>query len=133
MGTARTIAATVTTLWRNGYEGLADAPVHEKQELKKAQEAALETNAEEDNIEQKKPPRRLRGKQGVTASFAKDGLYERPSAFIRHLMAALPNKERLTRRQTLFMVKLAQACDEAWEDGDRPPQDRREAGRLLYD
>ena len=95
--------------------------MHEKQHLKKIQEEALDVNAEKDHIEHTKPTRRLRSKTGSTASSAKDGLYERPSSFIRHLIAELPPGERLTRRQTLFMVKFAQACDEAWEDEDKPP------------
>ena len=88
-------------------------------------------NAEEDHIEKTKPSRRLTGKQGIVASFAKDGLYEKPSEFIRHLISNLPTDERLTRRQTLFMVKFAQACDEAWKDEDKAPQERRVHHMLL--
>ena len=61
----------------------------------------------------------------------KDGLYAKPSAFIRTLIAELPEKEKLTRRQTLFMVKFVEACDEAWEDEAKMPQDRRIHHMLL--
>ena len=108
-----------------------DASVQEKLELKQLQAAALETNTEEDHIETKKPQRRLRHKQGAHASFAKDGLYEKPSGFIRHLLEELPPAERLTRRQTLFMVKFAEACDAAWEDERKPPEQRRVHHMLL--
>ena len=119
-------------VWRSKYQGLADAPLGEKLELKKIQEEALEVNAEEDHIDEvPKPTHRLRGKQPAVASFASEGLYQTPSAFIRHLVSQLPAKERLTRRQTLFMVKFAQFCDEAWEDEDKPPERRRVHHMLL--
>ena len=88
------------TLWRGRYQKLADAPVHEKLDLKRIQEEALEVNAEEDHIERiEKPTRRLRGKHSPVASFASEGLYERPSAFIRHLISQLPADARLSRLQ----------------------------------
>ena len=88
------------TLCRGKYKSLADAPVHEKLDLKRIQEEALEVNAEEDHIENvAKPTHRLRGKQSPVASFASERLYARPSAFIRHLISQLPATERLSRRQ----------------------------------
>ena len=82
-------------LWRGKYKSLADAPVQEKLELKNIQEEALEVNAEEDHTEQvAKPAHRLRRKQPLVASFASEGLYERPSAFIRHLLSQLPRSEK---------------------------------------
>ena len=54
-----------------------------------------------------------------------------PSASIRQLLSLLPADERLNRRQTLFMTKFAEACDEAWEDEAKPPQDRRVHHMLL--
>ena len=78
-------------LWRSKFQSLANSPVQEKLELKSIQEAALEVNAQEDHIEEvAKPAHRLRGKQPLVASFASEGLYERPSAFIRHLLSQLP-------------------------------------------
>jgi len=119
-------------MWRNKFRALSDASVLEKQELKQIQCEALEVHPEEDHIEAvAKPPRRLKGKQALVASFASEGLYAAPSAFIRHLIFQLPAQERLTRRQTLFMIKFAQACDEAWEDADKPPQERRTHHLLL--
>ena len=87
-------------LWRGKYQKLADAPVHEKLDLKRIQDEALEVNAEEDHIEEAaNQTRRLRGQQSPVASFASEGLYERPSAFIRHLISELPADARLRRLQ----------------------------------
>ena len=105
--------------------------MQEKLDLKRLQENALELNTEEDHIEQKTPTSSLRGKPSGYASFVKDGLYEKPSGFIRQLIADLPPATRLTRRQTLFMAKFAEACDEAWEDEDKPPEQRRTHEMLL--
>ena len=116
------------TLWRAKYRGLTDAPVDEKLRLKKKQEDIMELNTEEDNIEvAAAPPKRLSKKTKVNplASFAMDGLYDKPSAFIRDLIDKLPKKENLSRGQTLFMVKFAQVCDDAWEDQDKPPEQHR--------
>ena len=89
--------------------------MQDKLDLKRMQEEALETNAAEDHIEETKPARILHHKQGPTASFAKDGLYEKPSDFIRHLLAELPTshhdvdtqsqlKHRLCRRHTMLLA-----------------------------
>ena len=112
------------------YQGLTEASLREKLELKSAQEEALETNAEMDHVEQKER-RRLRDKQTEGSSFAANGLYDKPSAYITHLLKSLPEDEKLTRRQTLFMVKFAEACDEAWEDEQKPPHERRTHHILL--
>ena len=120
-----------TTSCEDKYKALVQAPLHEKIELKRVQIEALETNAAEDHIEQKKPTRRLTHKQGAVASFAKDGLYDKPSGFIRHLLEELPSNKKLTRRQTLFMVKFAEACDAAWADESKPPEQRRVHHMLL--
>ena len=84
-------------LWRSKYQSLADAPLHEKLLLKKNQEEALEVNAEEDHIEKsQKPTHRCRHKQPARASFAAEGLYAKPSAYIQHLLLQLPADEKLT-------------------------------------
>ena len=48
-------------VWRSKYRALADAPLQEKLDLKRAQEEALEVNAEEEHIEQvaQRPARNL--------------------------------------------------------------------------
>ena len=112
---------------RKDYQDLANADLATKLRLKRAQHDALEVNAEEDHIEEvAQPTRRLRGKQPAAASsFLKEGLYETPGAFIRHLISELPADKRLTREQECFMVVFAKACDEAWEDEKLPPKQRR--------
>ena len=107
-----------TSLWRNKYKTLTEASVQEKQELKRIQEEALEVNAAEDhNDVVTQAPRRLRSKQAVpVATFMGEGVYEKPSGFIRHLIGRLPEKEKLNRRQTLFMAQFAEACDQVWEE-----------------
>ena len=62
------------------------------------------------------------GEQRPFAELQREGVYARPSDFILALMAALPEKERLTRDQTLFMLRFAQACDEVWEDEEKEPE-----------
>ena len=117
---------------QSNYTSLAQASVPEKLELKRLQESALETNTAEDHVDTvKTPSRRIRGKQGAVASFAKDGLYEKPSAFIRVLLAELPAEAKLTQGQTLFMVKFAEACDQAWADEKKMPEDRKPYHMLL--
>ena len=46
-------------------------------------------------------------------------------SFIRDLIQKLPADQKLTRDQTLFMVRFAHACDEVWEDKDKEPAQRR--------
>ena len=55
------------------------------------------------------------GTDPAAAKFA-DGVYATPSAYIARLVAELPEDQRLTRDQTLFVATFAKACDEAWED-----------------
>ena len=95
---------------------------------------AMEVNAAEDSTDMPVQPKvRLTGKQAPppVASFAAEKKYKKPSDFIRVLLKQLPKAERLNRRQSLFMVKFAKACDEAWADeqseaeGGKPPKDRR--------
>ena len=66
------------------------------------------------------------------ASFA-DSVYEKPSAYIRDLVAGLPEDQKLTRDQTLFVVAFAKACDEAWDDDvtQKPWGERKVAHFLL--
>jgi hypothetical protein len=57
--------------------------------------------------------------------FADQNVFARPSAYISSLVAKLPVHEQLTRDQTLFVARFAQACDEAWEDEHKPPHQRK--------
>ena len=51
--------------------------------------------------------------------------YTAPSAYIRSLIDGLPEEERLTTDQTLFMARFAKACDDAWGDEAKPPHERK--------
>ena len=67
----------------------------------------------------------MTGRQAAKASFAKDGLYEWPSELIMQMVKNLPETEKLSRLQTLFVVMFAKNCDVAWfdENGEnkKPP------------
>ena len=63
--------------------------------------------------------------------FANQEVYATPSAYITSLIQALPDSEKLTRDQTLFMVRFAQACDAAWADEAKPPHEREVHHLLL--
>ena len=117
-------------LWRNQFRGLANAPLSEKLELKRLEESAMDT-AVEDEVVPKKPTRRLNAKQPAVASFARDNLFKTPSAFIKHLLSTIPAEKQLTRSQTLFIVQFAAACDNAWADEQKPPEQRRTHHMLL--
>ena len=65
------------------------------------------------------------------ASFAHQEVYRKPSAYIAALIEELPADEQLTRDQTLFMVRFAKCCDEAWEDDKKPPHERKTHHLLL--
>ena len=92
-------------------------------------------NGDEGNIDSVSavPKRTLPSYAGLPpgATFATQTVFDKPSAFIRKLLADLPRKERLTRDQTLFMAKFAEACDQAFEDEEKPPSERRSCHILL--
>ncbi|CAK0887182.1 unnamed protein product [Prorocentrum cordatum] len=71
------------------------------------------------------------GGDPAAASFA-SSVYSTPSAYIAALVAGLPENERLTRDQTLFVAKFAKACDDAWEDDvQKKPWSERKVTHLL--
>ena len=117
------------------YAKLRIAALDDHFELREKQEAALEISKEEDNIE--RAPAAVssvaHGIPGLApdATFKRQTVYATPSALVRALIRALPPKERLTRDQTIFMVKFAAACDEAYEDMNKPPRERRPPTHLL--
>ena len=80
------------TLTQKKYNALTESSVQDKLDKKSLQEAALETNAEEDHIEQQLPRRRLREKNRIekVASFSSEGVYAKPSDFIKEMLAVLP-------------------------------------------
>lgn len=67
----------------------------------------------------------------VHARFDAQDVYSLPSAYIAALIEDLPEDQRLTRDQTLFMVRFARCCDEAWEDEQKEPNQRRVHHLLL--
>ena len=69
--------------------------------------------------------------ESANAGFASQSVYARPSAYIASLIQTLPAAESLTKDQTLFMARFAEACDAAWEDEKRAPHERHTHHILL--
>ena len=120
---------------RNCYGDLFSAEVSFHLHLLDAQSERLEMNSAEDNVEQAPSCQRQGCSVGLglapDATFSTQDVYGKPSAFIRALMEALPSDQKLTREQTLFMAKFAMACDQAYEDLQRAPHDRRPPTHIL--
>ena len=129
------LASTHMHNMRN-YAGLRQLSVEDHRVLMEKQDKDLEVNADEgepDTHVSTMPKRSLPSYAGLPpgATFASQTVFDKPSAFIKELLANLPEKERLTRDQTLFMVKFAEACDQAYEDEGEPPSARRSNHILL--
>ena len=56
------------------------------------------------------------GKDPEPASFDEAGVHATPSAYIMDLIAGLPEDKTLTRDQTIFAMRFADACDQVWRD-----------------
>ena len=99
--------------------------------LRPLQEDAVTVNTDEAALEEDQaPPAAVAAAVGAEdqrpfAELQQAGVYAMPSDFIRDLIKALPADQKLTADQTLFMVRFAHACDEVWEDEDKPPEQRR--------
>lgn len=120
---------------RSCYTDLCQADTQFLMTLRDKQFERLEVNMSEDNVEQLPAiPHQVRS-VGLglpsDATFSSQNVYGKPSEFIRALMQDLPSDEALTREQTLFMAKFANACDQAHEDLQLPPADRRPPTHLL--
>ena len=104
-------------------------------ELRDLQMDRLELNSSEDNVESASNVRRVVSPVGLglapESTFATQTVYDRPSAFIAALINALPPHERLTKEQTLFMAKFADACDRAYADMQKLPKERRAPTHIL--
>ena len=116
--------------WREGCRSWNEADSIVKLDFLNQQVERLEINQKEDCIEepaarQARRPSNLPGGLPPNATFATQGVFRTPSAFISALMADLPKAKKLTRDQTLFMAAFAKACDEAWEDQEKEPKERR--------
>ena len=99
------------------YAKLRIAAFDHHYELRDKQSQALEMSIEEDNIERAPTPVSSAA-HGVPwlapdATLKDQPVYATPSALVRAGIRALPPKERLTRDQTIYMVKFAVPCDEA--------------------
>ena len=95
----------------------------------------LKINVDEDNIEDAAPvpipTTCILPNLPPDATFATQTVYEFPNQFISALVAQLPEDQKLTRDQLLFVAEFSQACDRAWEDQSKPPEKRRTHHSLL--
>ena len=111
--------------WRAGYAGLAGATEDKHLELIGIQVERMEVSHDDAELDvggaERGSDELLEG-PARPASFSDQDVYKTPSAYISHLIASLPLEERLTRDQTLFMVRFAACCDDAWEDEKKPPR-----------
>ena len=123
--------------WRKHYARIAAANECEHVDILGVQDARLQANHADDELDvangddsgashQPAPAR-----PAQPACFADQNVFSSPSAYIASIMADLPADEQLTRDQTLFMVRFAKCCDEAWEDEGKIPSQRRVFHLLL--
>jgi hypothetical protein len=127
-------------LRRSRYAHLAAADEGELVDILGLQQTRLEANLADDELDvlTKNDTEALDPRRGGNAAdgaapacFAEQSVYRTPSAYIASLIAALPENEKLTRDQTLFMARLAKCCDECWADDSKPPSERRVYHLLL--
>ena len=132
--------AEAEELRRSRYARLAGADEGELVDILGLQQTRLERNLADEELDVLKkndseiPDQPRRGDAVVDAApacFAEQSVYRTPSACIASLIAALPDHEKLTRDQTLFMACFAKCCDECWEDESKPPSERRVHHLLL--
>ena len=65
------------------------------------------------------------------ARFEWQRVFAKPSALVADIVKHLPEGQKLSRDQTLFITRFAKACDEAWADEQKPPEERRVHHLLL--
>ena len=119
--------------WRSMYDRRLSSGSHADEihvvDLVTVQTSRLEVNRADDEPDvlggEDDQPVAERGSRAAQAGFSAQDVYRTPSAYIRALIEDLPQHEKLTRDQTLFMVRFAAACDAAWEDEQKPPDERR--------
>ena len=103
--------------------------------LRAAQFVRLKTDLSEDTVEHQPPSTSRAHPVGLglppDATFSNQSVFGKPSEFIRALIQDLPTDSALTREQTLFMAKFACACDQAFEDLQRPPEERSPPTHIL--
>ena len=116
--------------WMANYHGLHLHGTDAQLELLGKQAERLDVSHEEDDMDiaadsGPPPPETLR--HARTACFADQEVYKTPGAYIMDLVQQLPDHAKLTRGQTLFMLKFADICDQVWKEEreNTPPRDRR--------
>jgi hypothetical protein len=125
--------------WRSMYARNLSSESHADEmhlvDLVTLQTSRLDVNRAEDEPDvlggKDDQPVAERGNREAQAGFSAQDVYRSPSAYIRILIEELPQHEKLTRDQTLFMVRFEAACDAAWEDEQKPPDERRVHHLLL--
>ena len=114
--------------WMANYSKLHTQSAHAQLELLEHQTDCLDVSREEDNMDiaaESASPPLATIRPARTACFADQDVYTTPGAYIMDLVRQLPVHARLTRGQTLFMLKFADICDQVWEDEKKPPRDRQ--------
>ena len=114
--------------WRSKYT-LSSATETQLLQLADLQGQRLEVSHREEDMDvapqTAEPDQPDEPSQPPTATFADQTVFARPSAYIASLVNGLPGDASLTRDQTLFVARFAQACDEAWLDEQRSPDQRK--------
>ena len=120
---------------RSCYDDLCQVGTQFLVSLRGRQCERLEVNSAEENLERQPALSCQVSSVGLglppDATFSNQTVYGNPSEFISALINALPSDEKLTREQAWFMAKFASACDHAYEDLQKPPQDRRAPTHIL--
>ena len=118
--------------WRNRYL-LASAPTAQLLEVAALQSSRMEISHKEEDldIDDAAEDEASAAAPLPTECFSNQDVYATPSAYISALICKLPTDEQLTRDQTLFVARFAQACDEAWKDEQKPPNQRKVHHMLL--
>ena len=111
--------------WRQQYS-FALLPEPDLLELANLQASRLEVNHDDAEIDISPEQDNDDGNGDATSftapeCFANQSVYAKPRDYIKSLLLDLPKEKKLTRDQTLFMLRFAAACDEAWEDEKKPP------------
>ena len=112
---------------------LASAPTAQVLELAALQSSRMEINHKEEDLDISDDAKdEAQAAAPLTPEcFSNQDVYATPSAYISALINKVPADEQLTRDQTLFVARFAQACDEAWEDEQKPPNQRKVHHMLL--
>ena len=119
--------------WRTPYCRLSSAENAELLDFLAAQRDKLRANPDEadPDVVEHAVASGAGASESPQARFEWQRFFARPSALVVDLVQHLPAGEKLTRDQTLLVARFAKACDEAWEDETKPPDQRRTHHLLL--